>query len=63
MMMDLNAKSADLGMIVETRDSAHADEIRRALIEAGFVLRASQTSEQTPGARRGFAASGAERHA
>jgi threonine dehydratase len=61
MMMDLNAKSADLGMVIETRDSAHADEIRKALLDAGFVLRTSQTSEQTLTARRAFAASARER--
>jgi threonine dehydratase len=46
MMMDLSAKSADLGLVVEARDSEHADEIRKALIDAGFTLRAaaSQTA-------------------
>jgi len=63
MIMDLNAKSADLGMVIETRDAAHADEIRQKLMEAGFVLRVSQTIEQTPVARRAFAASAAERRA
>jgi threonine dehydratase len=39
MMTDMPVKSATLGMVVEARDSDHAGEIRRALHEAGFVLR------------------------
>jgi threonine dehydratase len=39
MMMDLSAKSADLGLVVEARDSDHAGEVRKALTNAGFVLR------------------------
>jgi threonine dehydratase len=39
MMMDLSAKSADLGLLVEARDSDHAGEVRKALTDAGFVLR------------------------
>jgi threonine dehydratase len=39
MMTDMPVKSATLGMVVEARDSAHADEIRAALTEAGFTLR------------------------
>jgi threonine dehydratase len=39
MMMDLSAKSADLGLVVEARDSDHAAEVRKALTDAGFVLR------------------------
>ena len=41
MMMDLSAKSADLGLVVEARDSDHAAEVRKALMDAGFVLRAA----------------------
>jgi threonine dehydratase len=39
MMTDTPVKSAYLGMVVEARDSAHADEIRHALTAAGFTLR------------------------
>jgi threonine dehydratase len=55
MMMDLSAKSADLGLLIEARDSDHADQIRKALENAGCVLRRSQTSELASGVRRGFA--------
>jgi len=39
MMIDMPVKSATLGMVVEARDQEHAGEIRKALQEAGFVLR------------------------
>ncbi|MEI9989979.1 MAG: threonine ammonia-lyase [Rhizomicrobium sp.] len=39
MMTDMPVKSAYLGMVVEARDSGHADEIRAALTGAGFTLR------------------------
>jgi threonine dehydratase len=39
MMTDVPAKSADLGMVIEARDSAHAAEIRKSLEDAGFRLR------------------------
>lgn len=39
MMTDLPAKSATLGMVIEARDSEHAEEIRRCLEKAGFALR------------------------
>jgi threonine dehydratase len=39
MSPDMPVKSADLGMTIEARDSAHADEIKDRLKEAGFVLR------------------------
>jgi threonine dehydratase len=58
MMMDLSAKSADLGLVIEARDSDHADEIRKTLEKAGCVLRRSQTSELAPGARRGLGPGG-----
>jgi threonine dehydratase len=38
MMTDMPAKSADLGLVVEARDAAHAAEIRRQLEEAGFKI-------------------------
>jgi threonine dehydratase len=41
MMTDTPVKSAYLGMVVEARDQAHADEIRKALTDAGFTLRVS----------------------
>ena len=40
MMTDMPAKSADLGLVVEARDSAHAEEIREQLEGAGFKIRA-----------------------
>jgi threonine dehydratase len=40
MATDTSAKLADLGMTIEARDAEHADEIKRALIEAGFKLKA-----------------------
>jgi len=39
MTTDTSAKSADLGMTIEARDSEHAAEIRAKLESAGFVLR------------------------
>jgi threonine dehydratase len=39
MMTDMPAKSATLGMVIEARDTDHADEIRKRLEEAGFALR------------------------
>jgi len=39
MMTDVPAKSADLGMVIEARDAAHAAEIRKSLEDAGFHLR------------------------
>jgi threonine dehydratase len=39
MTTDTSAKSADLGMTIEARDSEHANEIRQTLERAGFVLR------------------------
>jgi threonine dehydratase len=44
MMTDMSAKSADLGMVIEARDAAHAAEIRTSLEHAGFVLRAPHTA-------------------
>jgi threonine dehydratase len=39
MMTDTPVKSAYLGMVVEARDNAHAQEIRNAVTAAGFTLR------------------------
>jgi threonine dehydratase len=39
MMVDTPVKSAYLGMVVEARDAAHAEEIRSCLRDAGFTLR------------------------
>jgi threonine dehydratase len=44
MMTDMPVKSAYLGMVVEARDSGHADEIRKALTDAGFTLRTTGTN-------------------
>ncbi len=41
MMSDITAKSADLGLVVETRDAGHASEICRCLEEAGFVVKSA----------------------
>ena len=39
MMADISAKSATLGLVVEARDTEHAQEIRNALADAGFRQR------------------------
>jgi threonine dehydratase len=39
MMTDTPVKSADLGLVVEARDAAHAAEIRGRLEDAGFNIR------------------------
>jgi len=41
MQTDMPAKSADLGLLVEARDAAHADEIRTRLSAAGFTLKSA----------------------
>ena len=41
MITDMSAKLADLGMTIEARDAAHAAEIRKKLVDAGFNIRAS----------------------
>ena len=39
MITDMPAKSADLGLVIEARDAAHAAEIRECLEAAGFIIR------------------------
>jgi threonine dehydratase len=39
MMTDMPAKSATLGMVIEARDTDHADDIRKRLEAAGFTLK------------------------
>jgi threonine dehydratase len=39
LMTGVSAKSADLGLVVEARDPAHASEIKARLMQAGFSLR------------------------
>ncbi len=39
LMTGLSAKSADLGLVIEARDSTHADEIKASLESAGFTVR------------------------
>ena len=39
MMTDMPAKSATLGMVIEARDTDHADDIRQRLEAAGFTLK------------------------
>jgi threonine dehydratase len=56
MMTDLSAKGADLGLVIEARDAGHADEIRRALEDAGFVLREPQVAQAMTPMRRFYAA-------
>ncbi|MGB8363403.1 MAG: threonine ammonia-lyase [Rhizomicrobium sp.] len=41
MMSDITAKSADLGLVVEARDAAHALEIRHCIEAAGFVVKSA----------------------
>jgi threonine dehydratase len=48
MMTDMPAKSADLGMVIEARDSGHADEIREALETAGFTIRRTKPTVVMP---------------
>ncbi len=55
MMMDLSARSADLGLVIETRDAKHAEEIRKALEDAGFTLREPQVSQAVTPSRRFYA--------
>ena len=40
LMTGVSAKSADLGLVVEARDAAHAGDIKAQLMAAGFSLRA-----------------------
>jgi threonine dehydratase len=39
MSPDMPVKSADLGLTIEARDAAHGEDIRKALEDAGFVIR------------------------
>jgi threonine dehydratase len=39
MIMESSAKSAMLGLLIEARDNAHADEIRAHLEGAGFAIK------------------------
>jgi threonine dehydratase len=41
MMSDITAKSADLGLVIEARDAAHAHEICQCLEAAGFVIKSN----------------------
>jgi len=41
MMSDITAKSADLGLVLEARDAAHAAEICHCLEAAGFVIKST----------------------
>jgi len=56
MMTDLSAKGADLGLVIEARDAKHADEIRKALEDAGFVLREPVVTQAMTPMRRFYAA-------
>ena len=47
MMTDMPAKSADLGLVIEARDSEHAAEIRACLEGAGFRIRSQSVSART----------------
>ena len=40
MLMDTSAKSAMLGVMIEAQDTAHANEIRAQIQNAGFKLKA-----------------------
>jgi len=39
LMTGASAKSADLGLVIEARDEAHADEIKSRLQQAGYAVR------------------------
>jgi hypothetical protein len=39
LMTGASAKSADLGLVIEARDDAHADEIKATLEQAGYAVR------------------------
>jgi threonine dehydratase len=39
LMTGASAKSADLGLVIEARDDAHADEIKAKLEQAGYAVR------------------------
>jgi threonine dehydratase len=56
MMTDISAKGADLGLVIEARDAEHADQIKRKLQDAGFVLREPQVSGAMTPMRRFYAA-------
>jgi threonine dehydratase len=51
MMADMPAKTADLGVVVEARDSDHASEIRAQLEKAGFKIRSPRIVAARPAAR------------
>ncbi|MGD0189509.1 MAG: threonine ammonia-lyase [Rhizomicrobium sp.] len=52
MMMDMPAKSADLGLVIEARDAGHAAEVRAQLEKAGFRIRAPKITPSRPDAQR-----------
>jgi len=56
MMTDISAKGADLGLVIEARDAEHADQIKRKLGDADFVLREPQVSSAMTPMRRFYAA-------
>jgi len=39
LMTGASAKSADLGLVIEARDDAHANEIKARLEQAGYAVR------------------------
>jgi threonine dehydratase len=39
LMTGASAKSADLGLVIEARDDAHADEIKARIEQAGYTVR------------------------
>jgi threonine dehydratase len=43
LMTGASAKSADLGLVIEARDDAHADEIKARLEQAGYAVREPDT--------------------
>jgi threonine dehydratase len=50
LMTGASAKSADLGLVVEARDSAHAAEIVASLRQAGFDVREQTVPQLSPAA-------------
>lgn len=46
LMTGASAKSADLGLVIEARDDAHADEIKARLEQAGYAVREPDNTER-----------------
>ena len=51
MITDMPAKTADLGLVIEARDPAHATEIGESLEQAGFKIRSPRVLAARPAAQ------------